>query len=317
MKRTGNLFEKIIDIPNLYKAERKARRGKGDREEIIQFVNRLSDNISLLHKELFEGTYSTGEYYHFTIYEPKSRLISRLPYRDRVVHHAILNVLEPFFLKSFINTSYSCIKNRGIHKCLKDLNKAIKDVNSRYCLKLDIKKFYPSVDHSRLGDMLEHKFKDKKVLNLLTNIIESIKGLPLGSYTSQWLGNFYLNKFDHWLKEEKSVSYYFRYCDDMVILHHSKEYLHQLRKEIEQYLEKNLNLALSNYQVFPISTRGIDFVGYVSYPTHIRIRKSIKQAFKRMLVKYPNRKSIASYKGWLLHGNCRNLENKYLSASQA
>lgn len=313
MKRIGNLYDKIANVNNLYLAEKKARRGKGGRDEIMKFVEKLDDNIMLLNKELADGSYRTGKYYHFTIYEPKSRFISRLPYRDRVVHHAILNVMESFFVKSFISSSYSCIKGRGIHKCLRDLKSYLCNrEGTKYCLKLDIRKFYPSVDHDVLKELLRKKIKDPELLLLLDDIIDSIVGLPLGSYTSQWLGNFYLNEFDHWMKETKAVQYYQRYCDDMVILHSDKNYLHTLRVDIQSYLKNNLRLELSNFQVFPTAVRGIDFVGYVCFPSHVKLRKSIKREFKRMLSKYPNKKSMASYKGWLMHADCRNLENKYL-----
>jgi len=314
MKRIGNLYGKIIDIKNLYLAEKKARRGKGNRKEIIEYVDKLDENILDLHLKLLSGTYTTGEYYHFIIHEPKKRDIDKLPYKDRVVHHAILNILEPIFVNTFVSTTYSCIKKRGIHKCLKDLNKGLIDKeNTKYCLKVDIKKFYPSISHTILKKLLRTKFKDKELLYLLDDIIDSIAGIPLGSYTSQWFGNFYLNKFDHWIKQDKKVKYYYRYCDDIVILGSNKEDLHNLRKEIELYLLENLELELSNYQVFPIEKRGINFVGYVSFHSHIKLRKSIKQRFKRMLLKYPNRKSIASYYGWLAHCDSVNLQNKYIT----
>lgn len=134
----------------------------------------------------------------------------------------------------------------------------------------------------------------------------------MGNYLSQWLANFYLNNFDHWLKEENKVTY-FRYCDDIVILHSDKTYLHSLRIEIQDYLKTKLDLELSNYQVFPVKCRGIDFVGYVSFHTHILLRKTIKKNWQKMLQKYPNKKSKASYNGWLIYCNSFNLQNKYLN----
>lgn len=312
MKRTGNLYDQIISINNLYLAEKKARRGKASREEIIEFVNNLDENIINLHLQLLSQTYTTGEYYRFTIYEPKQREIDKLPYKDRVVHHAILNILESLFVSFFITNTYSCIKKRGIHKCLRDLNKSLKNVkDTKYCLKIDIKKFYPSISHNILKKLLRTKFKDEKLLHLLDNIIDSISGIPLGSYTSQWFGNFYLNKFDHWVKEKKKIKYYYRYCDDIVILGNDKEELHILRKEIQEYLKTNLELELSNYQVFPVS-KGIDFLGYVSYPIHVKLRKSIKKSFIKMVQRHPNRKSISSYWGWIKHCNGKQLWGKYI-----
>jgi hypothetical protein len=221
--------------------------------------------------------------------------------------------LEPIFKNSFIAQTYSCIKGRGIHRCLSDLRIALGDVpDTKYCLKVDIKKFYPSVDREILKAKLRTKLKDQKLLVLLDEIIDSNrKGLPLGNYLSQWLANFYLNGFDHWLKEDKSIKNYFRYCDDLVILHSDKRFLHSLRLEIQEFL-RTLGLELSNYQVFLVSSRGIDFVGYVSYHTHTLIRKSIKIRYTRMIRTNRNSKSIASYNGWLTHADCINLQSKYL-----
>lgn len=312
MKRIGNLYQKIISIENLYIAEKKARKGKSKRKNIINFIKNLDDNIQKLHNELINKTYSTSEYYHFIIYEPKKRNISRLEYVDRIVHHAILIYLEPIFIKCFISQTYSCIKNRGIHGALKQLNKYLKnEKETKYCLKIDIHKFYPSINNEILKNKLRRKFKDKDLLYLLDNIIDSIEGIPLGNYTSQFFGNFYINDFLHWLKQDKKVKLIV-YCDDIIILHNDKEFLHNLRIKIQEYLHNNLKLKLSKYQVFLVENRGIDFVGYKSYHTHILLRKSIKNKFKKMLKNNYNKKSIASYNGWLRYGNCKNLKNKLL-----
>jgi len=175
-------------------------------------------------------------------------------------------------------------------------------------LKLDIRKFYPSVDHGILKVMLRKKIKDTDLLWLLDEIIDSAAGLPIGNYLSQYFANFYLTYFDHWLKEEKRVQYYFRYADDIVVLSDNKSYLHQLLNDITLYLQVNLNLKVKdNYQVFPVDSRGIDFVGYVFRHTHTLLRKSIKQSFARAIAKNNNPKSVASYKGWAIHCNSRNL----------
>lgn len=267
--------------------------------------------IYKLHNQLLNNTYGVSEYYNFKVNDGKEREISKLPYIDRIVHHAILTYLEPIFTECFISQTYSCIKNRGLHKCLWKMNEYLGGGGVKYALKLDIKKFYPSVNNEILKSLLTRKFKDDKLLNLLDIIIDSTTGLPLGNYTSQWLGNFYLNGLDHYIKEELGIKRVVRYCDDIVILDDSKERLHKWRKLIQSYLLDKLKLELSNYQVFPIAN-GIDFLGYVSYETHIRIRKSLKKRFVRMIKRNKNQKSIASYYGWLLHGDCKNLWNKYI-----
>jgi hypothetical protein len=223
-----------------------------------------------------------------------------------------MNILEPVFVAMFTADTYSCIKKRGIHAAARALRYALQDhTGTQFCLKLDIKKFYPSVDHEILKDLLRRKLKDPDLLDLLDGIIDSAEGLPIGNYLSQYLANFYLTYFDHWIKEDQRVKYYFRYADDMVILADSKPYLHHLLSEISNYLQVELRLTVKdNYQVFPVESRGIDFVGYVFRHSHILLRKSIKQSFARMLAKNKNPQSIASYEGWARHCNSKNLLKK-------
>lgn len=312
MKRTGNLYQKIISSNNLILATEKAQKGKRNYKNIIEWKNNLEENIVKLHKELLEQTYRVSEYTTFIVYETKERIISRLPFKDRVVHHAILNYLEPILKKTFIAQTYSCIRGRGVHKAMNDLIKALSNyTETQYCLKIDIRKFYPSIDNTILKSMLRTKIKDKQLLGLLDIIIDSCKGLPLGNYTSQWFANFYLNRFDHWMKENNGLKYYFRYCDDMVILGSDKRALHQVKRDVSLYLI-SMKLKLSNYQVFPINSRGIDFLGYKFYHTHILLRKSIKNRFKKTLRANYNHSSIYSYYGWIKHCNGINLMRKYI-----
>lgn len=318
MKRIGNLYEQIYCIENLELADSIARKGKSKQPGVIHHDLNRKSNIRELHRMLKNKTYKTSEYTTFTIFEPKERLIFRLPYfPDRITHHAVMNILEPVFVSTFTADTYSCIKGKGIHAAANSVKRALKDVdNTQYCLKLDIRKFYPSIDHSILKQLLRKKIKDNDLLWLLDEIIESTDGLPIGNYLSQYFANFYLTYFDHWMKETKCVKYYFRYADDLVILSDNKPYLHNLLFEIRQYLNENLKLEIKrNYQVFPVDARGIDFVGYVFYHTHTLLRKSIKQNFARMLKKRRNDKSIASYNGWASHCNSKNLMKKLLHES--
>lgn len=304
-------------MENLIAADKKAMKGKLRQPGVKAHLLRAEQNLMLLHKMLTDKTFRTSAYTTFTIHEPKERKIYRLPYfPDRIVHHAIMNVLEDVLVPSFIAQTYSCVKGRGIHGAARAVVQALKDVpGTQYCLKIDIKKFYPNIDHETLKQLLRKKFKDNDLLALLDEIVDSTDGLPIGNYLSQYLANFYLSYFDHWLKETKAVKYYFRYADDIVILSGSKAELHALLADIRQYLLTELKLSVKeNYQVFPVSARGIDFVGYVFYHTHIRLRKNIKQNFARMLVYNRNDKSIASYKGWTDHCNAKNLRRKLLTA---
>ena len=315
MRRINNLFEQICSIDNLNAADINARKGKAKQRGVQQHIINQDKNIQDLHVSLITKSFTTSPYKKFKIYDPKERDIFCLPYSDRIVHHAIMNVLEPIFVKLFTADTYSCIRGRGIHAASFALRKALKDAgNTTYCLKLDIKKFYPSVNHDILKSLLRKKFKDNDLLWLLDNIIDSAEGLPIGNYISQYLANFYLTYFDHWLKENKAVKYYFRYADDMVILSSDKAYLHSLLADIKNYLSNELHLTVKdNYQIFPVYSRGIDFVGYVHYHSHTLLRKTIKKRFARKLSKGCSDLSIASYMGWAKHCNSKNLINKLLN----
>lgn len=307
MKRINNLYDKIVTPENLKLADKKARKGKLKQYGVQKHIENEENNIQNLYELLRHNKFETSEYRIFKIYEGKERDIYQLPYYpDRIVHHAIMNVLEPIFLNLFTNDTYSCIKGRGVHKCSYSLRKVLKnEEGTKFCLKLDIQKFYPSVNNEILKKLLRRKFKDKLLLNLLDEIIDSTQGLPIGSYLSQYLGNFYLTGLDHFIKEELKVKYFFRYCDDMVLLSDNKEFLHIVRQEIEEYLKTELNLTLKrNYQIFPINIRGIDFVGYVHRKDYVLLRKSIKK-------KYIKNKIKKNHNGWLIHANTINLRRKY------
>lgn len=314
MKRVGNIFEQICTIENLELADKKARLGKKCKYGITIHDRKKDANLSKLRQQLLDGTFKTSKYKEFKIYEPKERTISRLPYYpDRILHHAIMTVLEPYFVNMFIRDTYSCIKGRGIHDGATRLRHALCEdrVGTKYCLKIDVRKFYPSIDNTILKNLIRRKFKDKRLLSLLDEIIDSTKGLPIGNYLSQYFSNFYLTYFDHWMKEVVGVRYYFRYCDDIVMLSGSKDYLHELLVKIDQYFHENLNLTIKpNHQVFPVEARGIDFLGYVFYHDHTRLRKNIKKSFARKMKSahgVSRIQTLGSYKGWCMHGNCINL----------
>lgn len=357
MKRLNNLFEKVISIDNLRLADEKARKGKLRSYGVQLHDKNREANILALHEQLKNGTFKTSAYHVFTIYEPKERLIFRLPYYpDRILHHAIMNVLEPIWVSVFTKDTYSCIKNRGIHACAKSVRRALREdkEGTRYCLKIDVRKFYPSIRHDVLKAIVRRKIKDARLLSLLDEIIDSTdhpqvsirnftsgldgkmhidaingnrnsvivdgKGVPIGNYLSQYFANLVLAYFDHWLKEFKRVKYYWRYADDIVILSGDKQFLHDLLHEIRKYFA-TLDLHVKkNYQVFPVDSRGIDFLGYVFYHTHTRLRKSIKQRLcrrvahlnkiKKPLSKEAYRQQICSWWGWCKYCNSINLFNK-------
>lgn len=330
MKRAGFLIEQIATVENVAKADVKARKGKEFRSQVKSFDKHREENISrIAHLLKHVEKYHTSKYRIFEIHEKKTRIIYDLPYdHDRVAHHAIMNVLEPHFNKLFISSSYSCIKKRGIHKCSHDVQKAMKrdKAGTKYYLKIDIKKFYPSVNHKILFEMLDKVFKDQNLLTLLKEIVNSADGLPIGNYISQFLANFYLTFFDHWVKEVLRVKHYFRYADDIVILAESKEKLQQILVKIKRYLFKKLKLKVKgNSIVAPVDKQPIDFVGFVVTHGYTLIRKCIKQSlFRKIKIlndKYNKegpeaipafeyKQQICSWWGWFKYSNSRNLEKK-------
>lgn len=315
MKRIGNLYNQICAIENLRLADNNARKGKTSSYGVKKHDMNREDNILKLQRMLENREFKTSQYHIFKIQESKERDIYQLPYfPDRIVHHAIMNIMEPIWMEVFSADTYACLKTRGIHGVVRNLKRDLKDTaNTTYCLKMDIKKFYPSIDHGILKTILRKKIKDKDFLRLLDGIVDSAVGVPIGNYLSQFFANLYLAYFDHWIKEEKRIKYYYRYADDMVILSGDKASLHVLLHEIRRYMLDNLRLTVkSNYQVFPVDVRGIDFVGYRFFHTHILLRKSIKKNFARAVKRSGkmSKQIQSAYWGWAKHCNSKNLLKK-------
>ena len=313
MKRIGNLYEQIISIENLKLVDEKARKGKRQSYGVIIHDKNREANIIELNKILKEKTFKTSRYNVFKVYEPKEREIYQLPYfPDRIVHHAVMNLLEPIWVSIFTADTYSCIKGKGIHAAVKKIKHDLKDLNgTQYCLKLDIRKFYPTIDHVILKRIIRKKIKDADLLELLDKIIDSANGVPIGNYLSQYFTNLYMAYLDHHIKEVLQVKFYYRYADDMVVLSGSKAELWAIFAEIKTFLTDNLNIEIkSNYQIFPVSARGIDFLGYVFYHTHVLLRKTIKKRLAKSFKKPENNYSFAAYWGWCKHCNSINLLNK-------
>ena len=317
MKRYNNLFDRIASIENLELAEKKARKGKGGMYGVRLFDRDHYGNIRRIHEMLVSGNYHTSKYTTFEVYDPKQRTIFRLPYNpDRIVHHAIMNVLEPIWVKQFTRDTYSCIKGRGVHGAYHAVRITLKDFdNTKYCLQIDVKKFYPSIDHDVLKKTIRRKIKDKRLLALLDEIIDSAEGVPIGNYLSQFFANLYLSSLDHYVKEVLRVKHYFRYADDIIVLCSSKSELRAVLADIEAKLKEVKLEMKKNWQIFPVDSRGIDFLGFVFYHDHIKLRKRIKM---RMMRKIKHAHSIgatpeeihrilASWWGWLKYTNSINL----------
>jgi hypothetical protein len=327
MKKFNNLYEKIISVENLHLADRKARRGKKLSYGVLVHNRHRERNILSLHEMLKNRTFRTSKYKVYNIFFPKERLIYRLPYYpDRILHHAIMNEMEQIWVRQFTRDTYACIKKRGITGAMRAVKRSLYNVKgTQYCLKTDIRKFYPSVDHAILKRIIRRKIACEHLLELLDRIIDSAPGVPIGNYLSQYFANLYLAYLDHWIKESLRLKYYFRYADDMVFLHENKEHLHVVLSRVQEYLNDNLKLELKgNYQIFPVHKRGIDFVGFVFYHTHTRLRKSIKQNLCKVVAKLNDIKNITDkqYKmkispwlGWAKASNCKNLLKKIIKPS--
>lgn len=312
MIRKGNLFNTVCSPDNVRAAIQAAMKGKGHYGEVRKIKKDIEKYVAELSEILRKKEFKNAKY---KVFEKQSgnklRVIYKLPfYPDRVVHHCIVQVLLPIWVKLLIRDTYSTIPGRGIHDGVRRMKATLKDTEgTKYCLKFDIKKYYQSVDHGILKAILRRKIKDNDLLELLDTIIDSADGIPIGNYVSQWMGNVYLAYFDHFCKEQIGCKYYFRYCDDVVILSSNKQQLHGILVAINHYLMDELNLELKqNYQVFPTNVRGIDFLGYRFFHTHTLVRKRIVKQMKRRL---KHTKSMASYWGWLKHADSYRLTNKY------
>lgn len=328
MKRYNNIFSKIVEMDNLRLAYKNAKKGKSYYTEVKMIEENPDYYLEQIQQMLISGEYKTSEYIIFKKNDKgKEREIYKLPfYPDRIVHWAIMLQIEHIFMQTFTDFTNASLKDRGIHRTLKQLDKALKDENNtEYCLKIDVKKFFPNINHDILKNLLRKKFKDKLLLELLDEIIDSVegsKGVPIGNYLSQYFANFYLSYFDHWLKEEKKCKYVFRYMDDIVILDGDKNFLHNLKREIDEYLKVNLDLKVKeNWQIFPTNVRGIDFVGYRVFrhykllrkSTYKRMKEKCRKMVKRERLSFSEFCTVNSYLGWLMWCNSHDLSLKYIS----
>jgi len=294
MKTYKNLYPQICEFDNIHFAYLKARRAKRFKHEVLAFSKNLEENLINIQNHLIWKTYKPSPYKFFTIYEPKERLIAALPFTDRVVHHALCNIIEPIFERSMIHDSYACRVGQGVLSGVLRTTQFLRDAHKRwgrvYCLKGDIKKFFPSIDHAALKRIIRRRIACSDTLNLIDTIIDSTgdpRGLPIGSLTSQLWANVYLNELDHHLKDVFHVQYYIRYMDDFVVFHNNKRYLRDLLGEITEYLDDPLRLTLNGKtQIFPIRPRSVDFLGYRIWPTHRLLRKGNVRRTKRKLRKY-------------------------------
>ena len=323
MKRIGNLYHLIYDIENIKLAHKNARKGKTHYSEVKKVDADIDYYCQQISDMLKNKTFVNSQYEIFTKNDKgKEREIYKLPYfPDRIVHHAILQVLEPIWKKTFITTSYQSIKGRGVHRAKKDVEKAVRNAEKpMHYLQMDIKKFYPSVDNTIMERIVARKIKCKGTLWLLSVIIRSMKGLPIGNYISQYLGNLYLTYLDHYVKEVLGVKWYFRYCDDIVLLGYDKEVLARYKDIIIGILKEHLKLEVKPTTRLDKIGSGLDFLGFVFKGSHTVLRKSIAMNFKIAAKKFVKNKTVASfnsvisYNGWMVIADTYNLWSSVVDA---
>jgi retron-type reverse transcriptase len=307
------MFEKIISLKNLFDAWTEFSRDKRRKKDVALFELRLEDNIFNLHKDLQNGSYKHGGYFSSYIYEPKKRHINKASVRDRLLHHAVVRVVQILWDKKFIFDSWSSRKNKGTHGAVRRLNKLglrLSHNNSRtlWVLKLDIRKFFYSVDHDILLQILKYKNCDCKLGLLYEDIVRSFNpGIPLGNLTSQIFANIYLNKLDQYIKHNLGVIGYIRYADDFVLMHTDRDFLKSSIVDILDFIGRNLKLQIHTDKIIlKTYASGVDYLGYICFPEHTILRTKTKnRIFKRV-----TSKNFSSYNGVLSHCRSRNIEFK-------
>ena len=291
MKTFNNLYTEIYDYRNLYHAFLLAQRNKRSKADVLKFAYKLEENLHGIQQDLLYKTYEPGEYKEFYVYDPKTRLIMAAPFRDRVVHHALCNVIEPIFERRFIDASFACRVGRGVDAGVEQVEKYLRITrhkygNKVYCLKCDISKYFQNIDKTILKAILFKKIRCRETRWLINKVLDSTPGktgIPVGNLPSQLFANVYLNELDHFLKEDMKIKYYVRYMDDFIILHEDKKFLHNLWKIIEKFLADKLRLRLNRKTaIFPVS-QGIDFLGYRIFINRKILRKQYVKRMKRMI----------------------------------
>lgn len=317
----SSTFEEIISTENLLEAWKEFLKGKRHKRDVQEFQFYLMDNIFDLHFDLAHLTYKHGGYQAFNICDPKPRNIHKASVRDRLLHHAIYRKLYPFFDKIFIADSFSCRDDKGTHKAADRFRKFFFQVSSNktktcWVLKCDIRKFFASVNHTALLNILREYVPNKNIFWLLKKVIESFEttpgvGLPLGNLTSQLLVNIYLNKLDHFIKHKLKTKYYARYADDFVLLSDDKNELEQKIILIRQFLKEKLYLELHPHKVtIETFASGVDFLGWVHFPNHKILRTATKRRMIKKLERNHDTETIASYFGLMSHGHTYKLQQK-------
>ncbi len=305
MKTYKQLYPRVCAFENLLLSFEQARQHKRMKPYVAEFEYNLEHNLLRLQEELLSETYQPGAYHNFQIYEPKQRLISAAPFRDRVVHHALCNVIEPIWEARFIHDSYACRVGKGTHRAMLRAHEWTKQF--RYVLKCDIVKFFPSIDHEILRNILRRYIADERTLRLAARILASgegvqdaeykmhwfdgdnlftplrPRGLPIGNLTSQFWANVYLNELDQFVKRELKCGAYLRYADDFLLFSDNKAQLWQWRADIQTFLARLRLIAHPRKSTVLAVKSGVDWLGFRLFPTHRLLRReNVQRAFRRL-----------------------------------
>ena len=335
-KTVRNKFQKALTYENLMEAHKKSQKGKKTRENVIKFNLKQEEYVDWLYEQIKTKKYKHGGYTTFYVTEPKLRKIEASSYKDRIVHRwCVDQFLDKAFTPQFISNSYACIKGKGMHRAALAVQKGMKECKKKYgeyyILKMDVAKYFPSINVEILMNIIKRKIKDKEILELIEEIVyskKSHKGLQIGNLTSQILANVYYNEADQFIKHKLKVRYYYRYMDDSIILMKDKEELKNIKKQIEKFIEENLKLKFNKKTNIFKSKQGVNFCGYKINEYRMKIRekgkKKIKQKVKYLKnkIKKENitskeaKKYLCGYFGYMKYANVYNLRNKIFASDE-
>lgn len=320
MRRHGNLWPKILDLNNILTAHCAARKGKSHYAEVVLVDSNPELYCKKIQSSLQNKEFTTSPYIIENKFDGrKNRIIYKLPYYpDRIVQHALLQVCIPIWRNLFIRDTFQSIEKRGTSDARKRITKLVRQHPILYGFKFDIEQYYPSINNDKLKKIIRQKIKCPDTLWLLDNIIDSCRGLPIGNYTSQYLGNLYLNHFDWWSIQNLNPVGYYRYCDDIIILCKKKDQCWKAKQQMETLLRQDFNLKIkNNWSIFPVHKQGLDFVGFKFYFNRTILRPTIAKNFRikckqviRSFAYLPRTKivnGLMSYWGWAKYVNAKHL----------
>ncbi len=336
-KTIRNRYDKMLTYENLMEAHKKSEKGKRRKDEIIKFDLKKEEYIRWLYIQLKNRTYKHGDYSEFYVSEPKLRKIEKARYLDRIVHKWVVDsFLMDTFVKSFISTSYACIRKKGMHNACLDVQRAMQKCEriwgEYYIIKTDVYKFFNSIDKEILLKILAKRIKDKKIMWLIKEILYKNprqKGIEIGNYTSQTFANIYLNEFDYFVKHTLHLKYYFRYMDDSISFVRTKQEAKEIMAKMENFLNQKLELKLNDKTQIFKSKQGVNFCGYKINPYRLKIRTGGKKKLKKKVIKMQKqiktgkitskeaKKYLAGHYGYIKIADTYNLEKKLFPAEFA